>query len=75
MLVRCEKNGANYGPRFLDGKVYQATHFKNALWSIRDEAGYERYIIPGEPCPHLSVNYRDGRSVSVGRWVPIEAAP
>ena len=75
MLVRCEKNSADYGPPFIDGKVYRATHFKNALWSVRDGAGHERYIIPGERCPHLSIAMRDGRSESVGRWIPVEAMP
>ena len=74
-MVRCELNGADYGPPFTDGKLYEATHYKNVLWSVRDDLGYERYIIPGELCPHLqksSMYEGYSRSEPVGRFVEVK---
>lgn len=47
--VRCDKNGADIGPPFTDGKVYSAQHYRNELWQLRDDSNVLRYFIPGEP--------------------------
>jgi hypothetical protein len=74
MSVRCEKNGSDYGPPLTDGKVYEARHYANAVWAIRDDRGCERFVIPGEPCPHLQQVYETHgftMSRSVGKFVEV----
>lgn len=65
MLVRCIKNGST-SRIFTDGKIYEARHFKNALYEIHDDLGHSRYIIPDEPCPHLV------REINRPGWYPAQ---
>ena len=55
---------------FTDGKVYEATHYGNALYFVKDDFGNVRYIIPNRPCPHLPPNYKEPYSNQMlGRFV------
>lgn len=81
ITVRCDKFLSTV-PHFTDGKLYEARHHVNALFSVRDDRGHERYIIPDEPCPHLPPTLRDPqlsyghwKSESLGRFVTITATP
>ena len=55
--VICRKNESS-SAIFTDGKVYEARHIRNALYGVRDDIGYERFIIPDVPCPHLKLSER-----------------
>ena len=72
MMVRCEKNGADYCSPFTDGAVYEAVHHRNSLWAVQDDLGYVRFIIPGETCPHLQVRLPDYSSKCVGIFRPLD---
>ena len=51
---------------FTDGKAYAARRVAYRLYAVTDDLGRERYIFPGEPCPHLW----DGKDARLmGRWV------
>lgn len=79
--VRCEFNGADPTGKFVDGRVYHARHVVNALYTVIDELGIERFIIPDEPSPHLPrtlapplYGHRP-RSVSAGKFVTVTPRP
>jgi hypothetical protein len=62
MQVRCRLNGAET-KLFTDGKVYKA--YKELgkeycrTWTLVDDLGHERVILPDQVCPHLNVYGRD----------------
>lgn len=76
MRVRCIKNGA-ITRLFTDGKVYdchqERGQERTRVWTIMDDKGHPRVIIPGE----LSAHLKSGRTgpynqeYVVGRFVPV----
>lgn len=68
----CRKNGST-AKNFTDGKIYPAVHRVRALYTIQDDFGTERNVIPDEPCPWLPGSIRgEGtaylKSVGVFEW-------
>lgn len=54
--VICKKNGSVV-KTFTDHKAYQATRNYGITFSVIDDLGHERIIIPNEPSPHLIITF------------------
>ena len=62
IFLQCDKGDTGSACNFTDGRWYEAQHVKNALYAITDDKGYERFIIPNVPSPHITSG---GRSVGI----------
>lgn len=76
MRVTCEFR-FGWSRVFTDGRVYQAYQTREQqglrVWTVRDDKGHERVILPEEPCAHLPCGVGPS-SDTFGRFVPVEEA-
>lgn len=74
--LRCHK-GASTAPTFTDGRVYVGSapdDHPGAGFTVRDDGGALRYVIPGGTCPHLPPPLRDfgpGAAQALGGWFEV----